>query len=90
MEITGREPRTIAEAALAAQILIYELTPRQVSLEDAYMELTRDQVEYQSHPVSQASGMGGPPPQEDPAQQEVPAPVRKAGAHAARSGGTSA
>ena len=90
MEITGREPRTIAEVALARQILIYELTPRQVSLEDAYMELTRDQVEYQSHPVQQQPLQGGPPPQEDPAEQEVPAPARKTGAHAARSGGTSA
>lgn len=53
LEITGAEPRSIAEAALARQILIYELTPRQSSLEEAYMELTRDQVEYQSHGIEQ-------------------------------------
>lgn len=53
LEVTGRDPRSIAEAALDGRILIYELTPRQVSLEDAYMELTRDQVEYQSHPIQQ-------------------------------------
>ena len=53
LEITGREPRSIAEAAVARQILIYELTPRQSSLEEAYMELTRDQVEYQSQAIEQ-------------------------------------
>lgn len=53
LEITGRDPRSIAEAALARQILIYELTPRQSSLEEAYMELTRDQVEYQSQAIEQ-------------------------------------
>ncbi|KAD4059747.1 ATP-binding cassette domain-containing protein [Arthrobacter yangruifuii] len=48
LEVTGAEPRTIAEAALDRRILVYELTPLQVSLEDAYMELTRDDVEYRS------------------------------------------
>ncbi|MCQ2000134.1 ABC transporter ATP-binding protein [Arthrobacter zhaoxinii] len=48
LEITGAEPRSIAETALERQILVYELTPLQVSLEDAYMELTRDDVEYRS------------------------------------------
>ena len=53
LEVTGTDARSIAEAALARQILIYELTPRQSSLEEAYMELTRDQVEYQSQAISQ-------------------------------------
>ncbi|MCC3275583.1 ATP-binding cassette domain-containing protein [Arthrobacter sp. zg-Y20] len=53
LEITGAEPRSIAEAALARRILITELTPQQVSLEDAYMELTRDDVEYRSQDLPQ-------------------------------------
>ena len=53
LEVTGAQPRTIAEAALERRILIYELTPQQVSLEDAYMELTRDDVEYRSHDLAQ-------------------------------------
>ena len=60
LEVAGREPRSIAEAALARQILIYELTPRRTSLEDAYMELTRDQVEYHSQDIQ---------------HQEAPAPA---------------
>jgi ABC-2 type transport system ATP-binding protein len=49
IEITGIEPRRIAEIALRERVLVYELTPLQVSLEDAYMQLTQTEVEYQSH-----------------------------------------
>ena len=30
-------------------MLVYELTPQQSSLEDAYFDLTKDEVEYHSH-----------------------------------------
>ena len=53
LEFIGAQPRAIAEAALARQILVYELTPQHVSLEDAYMELTRDDVEYRSQDLPQ-------------------------------------
>ncbi len=48
VEIAGVEPRRIAEVALREDLLLYELTPLQVSLEDAYMQLTQHDVEYQS------------------------------------------
>ncbi len=48
LEVTGLQPRDIARAALENQIMIYELTPLQASLEEAYMELTKDEVEYHS------------------------------------------
>ena len=48
LEITGVEPRRIAEIAVRNGVLIYELTPIQVSLEDAYMQLTSQEVEYSS------------------------------------------
>ncbi|WP_457973133.1 ABC transporter ATP-binding protein [Arthrobacter sp. D1-17] len=48
IEVKGTDPRRIAHAALEHQILIYELTPLQASLEEAYMELTKDAVEYHS------------------------------------------
>ncbi|PPB48612.1 multidrug ABC transporter ATP-binding protein [Arthrobacter pityocampae] len=60
-EITGVEPRRIAEIALREGVLVYELTPLQVSLEDAYMELTQTEVEYHSHAL--------------PASGEAPAPA---------------
>ena len=48
VEVTGLEARAIASAALENRILIYELTPQNTSLEDAYMELTKSEVEYVS------------------------------------------
>ncbi|MCE3293284.1 MAG: multidrug transporter ATP-binding protein [Arthrobacter sp.] len=48
LEVKGTDPRRIAQAALEHQVLIYELTPLQASLEEAYMELTKDAVEYHS------------------------------------------
>ncbi|RNL51879.1 ABC transporter ATP-binding protein [Arthrobacter oryzae] len=49
LEVTGLDPRQIARAALDGRVMIYELTPLHVSLEEAYMELTKDEVEYHSH-----------------------------------------
>jgi ABC-2 type transport system ATP-binding protein len=48
LEVTGLDPRRIARMALENRIMIYELTPLQASLEEAYMELTKDEVEYHS------------------------------------------
>ncbi|WP_309070368.1 ABC transporter ATP-binding protein [Arthrobacter sp.] len=59
LEITGADSRRIAEVALNHQILVYELTPLQASLEDAYMQLTSDEVEYHSHTLPQAGVTAG-------------------------------
>ncbi|MEV8041703.1 ATP-binding cassette domain-containing protein [Arthrobacter sp. NPDC080082] len=48
LEVTGLEPRRIARTALEHGVMIYELTPLRASLEEAYMELTKDEVEYHS------------------------------------------
>jgi ABC-2 type transport system ATP-binding protein len=48
LEVTGLDPRQIAAAALENHVMIYELTPLQASLEEAYMELTKDEVVYHS------------------------------------------
>ncbi|WP_026551065.1 ATP-binding cassette domain-containing protein [Arthrobacter sp. Br18] len=61
LEITGVDSRRIAEIALRERVLVYELTPLQASLEDAYMQLTQSEVEYHSHdlPVRPAgAGIG--------------------------------
>ncbi len=55
VEITGVEARRIAEIALQERVLVSELTPLQLSLEDAYMQLTKGEVEYQSHSLSNTS-----------------------------------
>ena len=56
-EVLGTDTRTIARRALERQILLHELTPLQVSLEEAYLELTKDDVEYHSS-VEAALGAG--------------------------------
>ncbi|MDQ0662288.1 ABC-2 type transport system ATP-binding protein [Arthrobacter ulcerisalmonis] len=55
LEVTGLEPRTIATTALENQVMVYELTPLVASLEEAYMELTKDDVEYHSLPAAEVS-----------------------------------
>ncbi|MFB6680197.1 ABC transporter ATP-binding protein, partial [Streptomyces sp. NPDC056390] len=50
--VTGREAREIGTTAAQHGVPLYELTPQAVSLEAAFMELTRDVVEYQSAPVT--------------------------------------
>jgi ABC-2 type transport system ATP-binding protein len=48
LEVTGSTVEAIAEAAAAARIVLHELTPMTGSLEDAYMSLTQDSVEFHS------------------------------------------
>jgi ABC-2 type transport system ATP-binding protein len=48
LEVVGVEPAVIGDAALSAGIAVHELTPVRASLEEAFMELTRDSVEYGS------------------------------------------
>jgi ABC-2 type transport system ATP-binding protein len=48
LEVTGLESEAIGELARRHGLSLYELTPVQASLEDAFMELTRDAVEYRA------------------------------------------
>jgi ABC-2 type transport system ATP-binding protein len=52
LEITGVSSAQIGEAAAARGIALHELTPQRASLEDAYMRLTGDAVEYQTAPAA--------------------------------------
>jgi ABC-2 type transport system ATP-binding protein len=54
MEVHGLTGRQIGELALRAGIALDELTPRQASLEDAFMALTGDAVDYRSAAASEA------------------------------------
>ncbi|HEX6955430.1 MAG TPA: ABC transporter ATP-binding protein, partial [Agromyces sp.] len=55
VEIGGVEARRVAEVALRERVLVYELTPLQMSLEGAYMQLTKGEVEYRSQGLSTTS-----------------------------------
>jgi len=40
--------RKVGETAAAHGVVLYELSPQAASLEEAFMELTRDDVEFRS------------------------------------------
>jgi ABC-2 type transport system ATP-binding protein len=48
LEVSGLTAEALGERAAAAGITLHELSLRQASLEDAFMELTRDAVEYEA------------------------------------------
>jgi ABC-2 type transport system ATP-binding protein len=48
LDVTGLESEAIGELARRHDLSLYELTPVRASLEDAFMELTRDAVEYRA------------------------------------------
>ena len=52
IEITGMDSAEVGRLAAAHGIALSELTPVKASLEEAFMELTRDSVEYQAAGVT--------------------------------------
>ncbi|HUZ09266.1 MAG TPA: ATP-binding cassette domain-containing protein [Acidimicrobiales bacterium] len=46
LSVTGMESAAIGQLAAANGLVLYELTPQRASLEEAFMELTRDSVEF--------------------------------------------
>jgi ABC-2 type transport system ATP-binding protein len=56
LEVTGSTAVAIGEAAAGAGLVLHELTPVQGSLEDAYMQLTAEDVEFHS------ASFDSPPP----------------------------
>ena len=56
LEVSGLDSDRIGRIAADAGIALAELTPQHASLEDAFMELTRDAVEYQAPSADAARG----------------------------------
>jgi ABC-2 type transport system ATP-binding protein len=48
LEVEGLSAQQIGEIAAANDVVLHELTPLQASLEEAFMELTREDVEYKA------------------------------------------
>jgi ABC-2 type transport system ATP-binding protein len=57
LEVEGLSAEQIGTAAAANDIVLYELAPQQASLEDAFMDLTRDELEY--HAASTSDDLEG-------------------------------
>ena len=49
LNVSGLTSDQVGEAALSAGIAVYELTPQRASLEDVFMSLTADSLEYGHH-----------------------------------------
>jgi len=68
LRVSNLDAPRIGEIAAADRIVLHELTPRLASLEEAYMELTADSLEYG------VPGAGPPAPAAQPAtSQQEPA-----------------
>ncbi|WP_020017054.1 ABC transporter ATP-binding protein [Promicromonospora sukumoe] len=52
IEVRGTDAVTVGELAAASRIVLHELTPVASTLEEAYMSLTADAVEYQSEDLA--------------------------------------
>jgi ABC-2 type transport system ATP-binding protein len=55
LEVHGLSAPLIGEAAAEHSIVLHELMPQQVSLEEAFMDLTRDDVEFKTGDVEAAA-----------------------------------
>ena len=54
LEIQGLSAAQIGEAAAQHHLVLHELTPQQVSLEQAFMDMTRDEVEFRTGELAEA------------------------------------
>jgi ABC-2 type transport system ATP-binding protein len=70
LEVSGLDAATVGELALTHGLALHELTPVRSTLEDAYMELTADAVEYRTEPT----GAPEQPPDRPTAPQPQGAP----------------
>jgi ABC-2 type transport system ATP-binding protein len=57
LEVTGLSAAQIGDRARDLGIALHELSPQQASLEQAFIAMTRDDVEFQTHP--DAASIGG-------------------------------
>ncbi|MFD7624585.1 ABC transporter ATP-binding protein [Streptomyces sp. NPDC059851] len=87
LEVDGVASERLGELAAQHGIVLHELSPQRASLEEAFMRMTADSVEYHAHaPGSPGSALPGPGAAAD---DRVPAgaPARGAGYGADRKGG---
>ncbi|MCY0917272.1 MULTISPECIES: ATP-binding cassette domain-containing protein [unclassified Streptomyces] len=63
LEVDGVESERLGELAARHGVVLHELSPQRASLEEAFMRMTADSVEYHAH----AAGAPGTPPGPGPA-----------------------
>jgi ABC-2 type transport system ATP-binding protein len=72
LEVDGGKPEHIGELAAQHQVALHELSPQQASLEEAFMRLTAESVEYHAHSGPAGAGRtdAGPPDAVAPASRQ--------------------
>jgi ABC-2 type transport system ATP-binding protein len=60
LEVRGVTPEAIGDVAFENRIRLHGLAVQQASLEDAFMEMTRDSVEFHAHTATNRSGAAAP------------------------------
>jgi ABC-2 type transport system ATP-binding protein len=60
LELDGAGPEQIGELAARHALVLHELSPQQASLEEAFMRLTAESVEYHAHSDAPAAGERAP------------------------------
>ncbi|MGW6910324.1 ABC transporter ATP-binding protein [Streptomyces sp. NPDC054940] len=64
LEVDGGKSEQIGELAARHGVVLHELSPQQASLEEAFMQLTAESVEYHAH--AEARSPAQPPPEQRP------------------------
>ncbi len=72
LTVTGLEARRIGELAAAQRVVLHELTPQLASLEEAFMELTADSLEYGAGIPGSVPAPGAPAPATVPGGPPAP------------------
>lgn len=62
LAVTGMDAPAIADLAASQRLPVHELTPRRASLEQAYLDLTGDSVDYRFLAQAASTGRGTPRP----------------------------
>ncbi|MET8469437.1 ABC transporter ATP-binding protein [Streptomyces sp. NPDC006422] len=69
LEVDGHPAEELGELAARNQIVLHELSPQQASLEEAFMQLTAESVEYHAHTdAPDRYDLQNPQPPQDPQQ----------------------
>jgi ABC-2 type transport system ATP-binding protein len=58
LEVTGMTCKSVGEIAAAHQIVLHELSEQDASLEEAFMELTKDSVQFHTESTTPSSSAG--------------------------------
>ncbi len=87
LEIDGVPPERLGELAAQHQIVLHELSPQRASLEEAFMRMTADSVEYHAHAPGTPGFVPVPGMAADNPARPADVPAWGAGYDANRKGG---